>query len=317
MTEILGIFGLQGWGKSALTAFFALQAKIMGYHIYSNFPFNFDYTPVTTIKEAQSCRNGILCLDEIWKWVHARTSQSKVNKEMMAICLLNRKRGVSIIYNSQLPRTVDVILKDVTNYRYLPRMVTHEDGKRYVHYTVKDIIDRESEEMIVPMPIDELGQYFDTRYEIDDLVKNNELTPLQKGIGLEQDFAKAINKLKGINDVQIIPNSGNGSGWSYDVIVYANNGVYACDVKGSSKDYVYVTEHGKAFLKKINNAYNHKAIPCIVYPKYDRVRKTMPNAWYIYFLNNNSYLRELKTMPYYNKLIKNSKKLIDMNFYKK
>ena len=140
MNEILGILGLQGWGKTALTTGFGYLAKMNGFKIFSNYPLSFEHTFIDSLKEAKEVRNGYLLFDEFWRWVHARTSQSNINKELMGICLLNRKRNVSIIYNTQLPRTIDVILRDVTNYRYLPHMVLHDDGKKYVHYIMRDLL---------------------------------------------------------------------------------------------------------------------------------------------------------------------------------
>lgn len=317
MSEILGVFGLQGWGKTALTTYFGILAKEFGYDVYSNYPLSFEYIPIKTLKQAQNVRNGYLLLDEIWRWVHARTSSTKINKEMMSICLLNRKRGVSIIYNTQLKRTIDVILREVTNYRYLPHMVKYEDGKKYIHYVVRDLIDRESEEMVIPMSIDEIGKCFNTYDEVPDLGTGDEPTPIQKGIGLEQDFAKAVSKIKGVNDVYVLPNSGNGSGWLFDVIVYAKNGTYAVDVKGSSKTHVYLEDYGKSYLKKIENAKKHNAIPYIAFPNNRYIRLGITNAWFMHKICENDYLKRLNSMPYYNKLVKNSLNLININFYKK
>lgn len=312
--EIIGIYGLQGWGKTALTTVFGKIAKDKGYKIYSNYHLKFDYTPITTLAEAQKARDGYMLMDEFWRWVHARTSQSMINKEMMAICLLNRKRRINLIYNSQLPRTIDVILKDVTNMRILPQMITHKDGKRYIHYWGRDLLDRETGEKAIPVPIDVIGKWFNTHEEVGKL--ETEKTPLEKGIGFEQDFVKAVKKCKGVKHVELIPNSGHGSTWSYDVIVYANNGVYAFDVKGS-KTYVYLKEYGKDLLDKIDNAHQHKALSYIAFPNVKYKRLSMPQAWFTYKLTPNCYLKRLKTYPFYNKLVKNSGKLTNMNFLRK
>ena len=312
--EIIGIYGLQGWGKTALTTAFGKIAYDKGYKIYSNYKLKFEYEPITTLAEAQKARDGYMLLDEFWRWVHARTSQSKINKEMMAICLLNRKRGINIIYNSQLPRTIDVILKDVTNMRILPQMITHKDGKRYIHYWSKDLLDREAPEKVIPIPIDILGKMFDTREEIGKL--DREATPLEIGMGFEKDFSIAIKKCKGVNFVELLPNSGMYSNWKYDVIVYAKNGVYAFDVKGA-KTYVYIKANGKDLEDKIDNAHQHHAISYISFPNTKYKRLTMPQAWYTYKLTPSCYLRHLKTFPYYNKLKNKSEKLTNMNFIKK
>jgi hypothetical protein len=281
----------------------------MGYDVYSNYPLGFDYTPVTTIKEAQNCRNGYLLLDEIWKWVHARTSMSKINKEMMSICLLNRKRKMNIIYNTQLRRTIDIILKEITTFRYLPNIVLHDDNKRYIHYIVKDLLDRESEEMVIPVPLSEIGKNFNTNYEIEDLI-----TPLEKGIYDEKEFVKAVKKVKGVKYVDLLPNSGNGSSWACDVLVYADNGLYGFDIKGSNKNYVYLQDFGDELIKKIKNIQDHNAIPFIAYPEWKKENLCYPNHWYIYRLDENTYLRRLKTMPFYPKLVSKSVILKNMNF---
>lgn len=234
----------------------------------------------------------------------------------MEICLLNRKRGVSIVYNTQLPRTIDVILREVTNFRYLPFMVKHEDNKRYIHYIVKDIIGRETPEMIVPIEIKELGKLFSTTYEVSKLSEKINITPLEKGMGLEKDFAKAIKKIPGVKYVDVLPNSGAHSSWSFDVIVYANNGVYAFDVKGSSKTHVYYREYGKNLINKIKNSKDHNAKPYIAFPNNKYIRMGIPGAWYIHKLHENDYLKRLNADPRYDKLVKNSVKLTNIHFNK-
>ena len=309
--EIIGIFGLQGWGKTALMVALGKQAYDNGYKIFSNVHLNYEYTPITTLTEAQKCRNGFLLLDELWQWVHARTSQSKINKEMMAICLLNRKRNINIIYNTQLPRTIDVILRDVTTLKVLPHMKRHKDGKRYVHYVARDLLGREVREKCINIPIDELGNMFNTREEIGKLEK--ELSPLEKGIGLEKDFAKALKKIKGVNFVDVIPNSGNGSSWRYDVIAYTDKGLCAFDVK-SATTHVFINEFGNDILNKIDNAKDHNATPYIAFPDNNYKRTGIPSAWRIYELTKDSYLKRLNAPPRYNKLFNKSKKLSKLHF---
>lgn len=288
----------------------------MGYDVYSNYPLGFKHTFITSIKEAQTVRSGYLLFDEFWEWVHSRTSQTTINKKMMEICLLNRKRGVSIIYNTQLPRTVDVILREVTNFRYLPHMVKHEDDQKYVHYIIRDIIDRESCEMVVPIPIKELGKLFSTYYEVKKLSESIDYTPLEKGIGLEKDFIKAVRKVKGVRYVDLLPNSGSGSSWLFDVIVWGSKRVFAFDVKGVSKTHVYLKTFGKDLLKKIDNARDHNAVPYLSFPNNKFIRLGIPGAWYVHKLTENSYLKRLNADPRYDKLVKNSVRLQKIHFDK-
>lgn len=295
MSEIIGILGLQGWGKTALTTYFGFVAFCNGRTIYSNYPVSYPHILIKSLKEAQECRNGYLLLDEFWRWVHARTSQSKINKEMMAICLLNRKRNVSIIYNTQLPRTIDVILRDVTNYRYLPQMKTHSDGKRYIHYVMRDLLDRESIEMMVNSPIDEIGKLYSTNFEVGDLETNTKKTFLEKGIDLEKDCISALKKLKIRCSLQ--PNSGINSGMKGDIILSHRKKNYQADVKRTTeKGYVLFCEKGKRIKNEMDKFYNDakewNRTPIILFPVVGKQGNFLkyPSNWLIYELTGNSYL---------------------------
>lgn len=320
MTEILGILGLQGWGKTALTTFFGYLAYLSGYKIFSNFPLSFDHTYIDTIKDAQNVRNGYLLFDEFWRWVHARTSQSNINKLMMSICLLNRKRNVSIIYNTQLPRTIDVILRDVTNYRYLPHMEFHKDGKRYVHYIMRDLLDRESNEMFCSMPIDELGKLFNTRYEVKDIGTENK-SFLEIGKELEKRCLTAVNRMKGFKATSIY-NSGLGTDFKGDIIISTKNGNYLADVKSTTNSGHIVicdSEHTckDEMNKFIKNSKEWNFKPILLFPKIKKEGNYLkyPNNWYLYKVNNGSYLLNLiASQLRYSKLIKNS--LLLKNWYK-
>jgi hypothetical protein len=312
MTEILGILGLQGWGKTALTTAFGYLAFLNGFKIFSNYPLSFDYTPIETLKEAKNVRNGYLLFDEFWRWVHARTSQSNINKEMMGICLLNRKRNVSIIYNTQLPRTIDVILRDVTNYRYLPHMEYHNDGERYVHYIMRDLLDRESDEMFFNMPIKDLGKLFNTRYEVKDLGSNKSF--LEIGKEIEKKCCNAINKMKGFKATSF-KNSGIGTAFKGDLLIHTPKGNYLGDVKstGLSGFISYCDSEHKINIetnKMIKNAKTWGFKPCLLFPKINKEGNYLnfPNNWFVYEINNNSYLLDNKGHRLrYNKLQLKSK----------
>lgn len=329
MNEIIGILGLQGWGKTALTTAFGYLAFLKGYDIYSNYPLSFDHNYIDTLKQAKEVRNGFLLFDEFWRWVHSRTSQSAINKEMMGICLLNRKRNVSIIYNTQLPRTIDVILRDVTNYRYLPHMVLHNDGLYYVHYIMRDLLNRESNEMFFNMPIDDLkggglGKLFNTRYEVKKIEKDNE-SFLEIGKQLEKKCILALNKIKGVK-ANLLPNSGKGTGFKGDILINTGNGNILGDVKStgeSGKVTICDNKHRTKdeMNKLIKNAKEWNFTPAIIFPKIKKYGNFLnyPSNWYIYFLNNNSYfLNSTGNQLWYNKIILKSvilKNIVNISKY--
>lgn len=302
MTEIIGILGLQGWGKTALTTFFGYLAYLNGYKIYSNYPLSFPYVGVESLDQAKQVRNGYLLFDEFWRWVHARTSQSKINQEMMGVCLLNRKRNVSIIYNTQLPRTIDVILRDVTNYRYLPQMRFHDDGKRYVHYIMRDLLGNRFPEMFANMPIDELGKLFNTRYEVKTIDKENKASSfLEDGKIFEKHFFNAIQRIKRFKATKL-PNSGIGTDFKGDILITNKKNSYLGDVKSTIDDgrvTICDPKHSinKEMDKFIQNAKDWNMQPVLLFPKIKKAGNYLnfANNWYVYEVKNNSYLLDLKS----------------------
>lgn len=320
MAEIIGIFGLQGYGKTTFATYLAGMAYADGNDIYSNYTLkHIPFTPVRSLSDINKVRSGWLILDEVWLWLFSRTSMSKMNQELMKIIMLNRKRDVNIVYTAQLKRTVDVILRDVTTYFVHPKVENfifkRKDGKKVenagLSYFVIDPYGRISNEKVLPFPVETYGQFFDTREEIEDLEEKKQ-TPLDKGIGLERDFKVAISKINGVRHIELIPRSGIGSTWAFDVIAYTDYGVFAFDVK-SAKTHVYINNFGDGLRKQIRNAITHKAIPYIAFPVNDRRRLTTPNAWHIYRLSYDSYLCIVRSNPRYGKLAKESILLSDWN----
>lgn len=314
MTEIIGILGLQGWGKTALTTAFGYNAYLSGFDIYSNYPLAFPYTSIETLEQAKKVRNGYMLFDEFWRWVHARTSQSSINKEMMGICLLNRKRNVSIIYNTQLPRTIDVILRDVTNLRFLPHLEYHNDGKRYVHFIARDLLERESKEMVYNMPIDELGKLFNTRYEVKTIDKENNKSFLEEGKVLEGHFLNAISRIKGFNATKL-PNSGIGTDFKGDILITNKKNSFLGDVKSTADSgFIIICDSEHIIKTEINkfikNAKDWNMNPVLLYPKINKHGNYLnyPNNWFVYPVKENSYLLNLKAKGRvrYSKIIKES-----------
>lgn len=54
---------------------------------------------------------GLVVIDEVYQWVDARVSTSKLNMDIDSVILQSRKKGVDVVYTAQLPSSVDKRLK--------------------------------------------------------------------------------------------------------------------------------------------------------------------------------------------------------------
>lgn len=324
--HVTGIFGRMGCGKTMLMTILGISAwKKHDRKLFSNYALKkVPYQPVNTLSDAYRMKNGIFLADEFWTWIWSRTSMSDINKEFMKLIMLCRKRDVSIIYTAQLSRTVDVLIREVTNSWLYPWLQPIYDNKgRFVTSMLKfRIIDPESKngcELGLKKSLSYYGQFYDTKEEIADINSNENAipTPLDKGIALEYDFATALLNSKLFDHVDLLKQSGKLSSWKYDVISYKNGKSFAFDVKSSTSKRVTLNYFGNELRSRIRNAYDHGALPFIAFPKVNRKRLTIPSSWYIHKLDYNDYLVRLSSQPFYNKLIKNSIQLNDMGNYTK
>lgn len=319
MSKIVGIFGLQGSGKTMLMTFFGRQEHLKGRTVYSNYHLkNIPYEPISTLEDIDKIRDGVFLADELWLWLFNRCSMTKLNQELMKLVMLNRKRDLDIYYTAQLSRTVDVLLREVTNYWLYPSIipVTINDTNKIsfrLQFATFDIIGRHDTIKILKSPLNYLGSFYDTKEEIGSLSKGEDTPPLEKGIQLEEKFCKALSKVDGINHVELIPNSGIHSSWGFDVIGYAQGKTYAFDCKGVCKSRVYLNAFGKTLQDKIQNAKSHNALPFIAFPRNDRVQLTNPEYWFMTSLSQYSYLLTLSSNPAYKKLVENSQKLVEIS----
>lgn len=315
MATILGIFGLQGSGKTMLMTSYAYRDFLNGKKIYSNYHLKgIDYIPISSLDDLHKMKNGVALLDELWLYLFSRTSQSNLNKEIMKLVMLNRKRGLDIYYTAQLNRSVDVMLREVTQYFIYPKLIPLKNGDKVIYHIKYGVFDRTgflvSDVIVLKHDVNYWGQFYDTTQEIGSL--KTDKSPIEKGIGVEKKFADALRKVKGFKYVELLPNSGWNSTWSYDVIGYRKDGVFAFDVKGIGNGRVYLDSYGNALKSKIRNAYEHNATPYIVFHMDNKKQLTNPKFWYIHKLNIYSYLLGLSSYPSYNKLVKNSELLINI-----
>ena len=308
MTTITGIFGLMGSGKTMLSTRYAKKEHDNGQIIYCNYHLNnIDYQPIGSLEDLQKMKNCTAILDELWLWLFASTSQSNMNKEIMKLIFLNRKRNVNIIYTAQLSRTIDVLLREATEY-YIYPFIKHnpQTNKNHVAYYIFDRMGQSQtglQPIILKNDLEYWGQYYDTTEEITKL-NDKKTSLLQQGITQEIHFCKALEKVKQIKGYYLIQNSGKNSPWLFDVIVRTYNKTLAIDVKSSNKQRVML-EYTK-LLEQIKNAELWGFIPYIAFPMNDKIKLTNPNYWYLHHLTRDDYILKLKGSPVYNKLVENS-----------
>jgi len=138
--KIIGIFGLQGCGKTmAMTAlgYLAHKKKVP---IYSNYHLEYPYTPIDTLEDINQIHDGVFLADELWLWCFSRSSQTKLNQDLIKIVMLNRKRNVTIVYTTQNIIQVDKLLRLVTTTWVEPHI---RPIRVPVEHKVEDMIDDE------------------------------------------------------------------------------------------------------------------------------------------------------------------------------
>ena len=303
MSAIIGILGLQGTGKTMLMTYYAYQEFKRGRTIYSNYHLKgIDYIPVNTLSDIEKMRNGVFLGDELWLWVFSRTSQSKLNKEINKIIMLNRKRDMDIYYTAQRYMSVDVMLRSVTNYFIYP-FLKKVNNVWKLGYSIYNEIGLLLVTYVIRKPIEYWGQFYDTTEEISSL--NSNKTGIEKGIQLEEKFLNAINKLN-FDHVDLLSNSGKDSSWNYDVLAYHKSKCYAFDVKSVCSNRITLKARGHDLNAQIRNAITHGAKPFIGFPNKDNKQITNPKFWFVYPLSYNCYLTSLSSDPFYNKLVKES-----------
>ena len=87
------------------------------------------------IQRVEGFENLVL-LQEVYAWLDARMSMTKVNRFLKTIVLQVRKRSMSIIWDAQLLRTVELILKESTDIMVECEKAKTVEGERVFIYHV-------------------------------------------------------------------------------------------------------------------------------------------------------------------------------------
>ena len=229
MADIVGIYGLQGCGKTMTLTAFGKKFSDMGKKIYSNYHLiNIPYEPVDSLEDLNKVKHGVFLGDELWIWVNARTSMSKMNQEMTRIIMLNRKRGIDIYFTCQLTRTADVILREVTTEWISSVIIPIIKGNKIINWTVKfykyNAKGRLINKSVLSHNLDYWGKFFNTYQEIGKLKEKVD----RPGIAAEEKLYHKLIEVLPKEWVYLLPNSGHGSPYPGEIIVKKN----MIDVKG-------------------------------------------------------------------------------------
>jgi len=316
-----------GAGKTMLSTRYAKKDSDKGKIIYCNYHLkDIDYQPIRSLEDIQKMKNCTAIFDELWLWLFARTSQSNMNKEIMKIVFLNRKRNVEIYYTAQLSRTIDVLLREATEYFAYPYIKKNEEtGKYHVAYFVFDRLNRSLtglKPLILSQNTEYWGQYYDTTEEIEKLGKNKK-SPIETSKHDEVSCYKSLEKIKTIHGRYLLPNSGmdNPLNLQCDILALDKKYLYPIDAKGRNKEFVYFD---CSTIQKYLDMLKIKYVkPLIVYPRYNYEQDqpfkmlTSPKYWMVYEIKHDTYIKKNKNSKIRaDKLEKNSIRM-DKYFVKK
>ena len=153
---LVGVLGTFGSGKTLLLVLlgrnqgeqykallsrlgFEDEVPVKPFKVYANFHMKGAkyITPedFLMIKREEGFENLVL-LQEVYAWLDARMSMTKVNRFLKTIILQVRKRAMNIVWDAQLFRTVDLILKESTDILVECEKAKTVEGERVFIYHV-------------------------------------------------------------------------------------------------------------------------------------------------------------------------------------
>ena len=115
------ITGRQGSGKTLYLVKVAYDCYKAGKTVYSNVHLNFPYKQLD-YNDIIECKleNGIVILDEVHQLLSARSSMSKVNREICDSFLsMVRKKGLEVYGTTQTTRKVDIRFREESDFLYV------------------------------------------------------------------------------------------------------------------------------------------------------------------------------------------------------
>lgn len=290
---IVGIRGKQGNGKTATLAWLAHHYHSLGFEIYANFWINdIDFHYVTCVEDIEKIRSGYAFFDEFFVWIDSRVSgYSDVNMIVTGILMKARKRGYSLFYESKLIHMIDRRIRENTDYVLEPDIYYDQNGtlekieqsmlhpidlKPYLDqlWVLSDKYEFAGEKLTrmdedqaeeIQFSLSSVMNTYDTKEEISGLDKGERSAGLEKGMKVENVFARHLQSLFPSGEIR----QGKLSrGW--DVVIKNNGDSMAFDVvsvnlprKGAIN--AWIDLRGKPIEKRIKEARKAKLKPCWAY----------------------------------------------------
>jgi len=310
--SIIGIVGLQGTGKTMVMTGLGYSEKLRGKQIYANYSLKYPYTYIDSLQALDNIHDGIVLLDEFWLWVFNRSSMSRINQDIVKIVMLNRKRGITILYTEQTYTQVDKLIRNVTNYWILPKIrpllvpdkdkIENHVRNKYGYHNTEEFNKRAAEvynkaAKVLQDPtnyyvkteiydangyrrnvlkfknLEFWGSLYNTYEEVEPHIKVRSIPyTIQDGIEMENHFMESIQNMPWIQQTSHLPNSGHGTGKKFDAILQTDYGKLGIDVKTTNQTRVSI--HPENLQKQIINAETNQLIPFIVFPKQHIINKT-------------------------------------------
>jgi len=126
LTMILGGYGV---GKTLTGTALALHYKHnLHMQVYSNFGLNIPHTTIRCLRDLKRAEDGLLLLDEAYTVADARRAQKKENIAVNEIASHARKRNFDVVMIAQIPRRVDVGLRELASRILIPKITARTNG---------------------------------------------------------------------------------------------------------------------------------------------------------------------------------------------
>lgn len=198
MSSIEGFCGGLGSGKTMRMSMRLKECLEEGWNILANYDLHFKFRKINPLEIInglwdKSLDNSAIGLTEAYTFMDSRFSGSEANRYQSYFLLQTRKRRIKVFYDAQLPGSVDVRLRFITNRIYeCHKIVIDKDKDREDIENIKGFIykvnDDDGDEYYETLDIEEAKKIFKADlYDTHDVLLPQYLAPLT-----EEEFIKLL-----------------------------------------------------------------------------------------------------------------------------